>query len=621
MCGIAGLVDWGGRPSAEMDAAVARMQVAVAHRGPDGAGRVRCAVAGGRAAAYLAHQRLAIIDLSDAGHQPMATRDRAHWITYNGEIYNHVPLKTDASMAGMTWRSASDTEVLIEGLARQGLAWLERLRGMFAFAWWNEPAARLVLARDRFGIKPLVWAHPAPDLLVFASTPQALAASGFLSLIPAQGRDAELLSRGSLATGTSYWRGVSVVPPGHALVWEGGAPRVERWAPESAWTSAGPAERPVGEVGRDVRAAVLDSVRAHFVSDVPVALFLSGGRDSVALLAAAHALQDVPLRTFTVTMPGSPLDESRQARAAAAHFGADHTELAVNALDLDEALDEFFAAMPQPSVDGFNTFLVARAARRSGIRVALSGVGGDELLGGYPSFTEVPRLQRALNVLGPALRLGGARALRVGAPLLARWASSRAAKFAAIAAAAPQSTSAVWWEYRGLWSGPDVQALTGRTAPRPPYEPPDSTSHPFDVIRACEWNEFLARQLLPDADAYTMCHALELRTPFVDHIFVRAVMAAGRWTRGSSPTYKQALFDTLDDMTVPALRQEPKQGFVLPFEAWLRQALASPRPPHWEDVARRLRVPRYQPLVDQFLAGRLHWSRLWVLYVRERVGQ
>ena len=173
MCGIAGLVDRGGRAPAELDAALTRMQAAVAHRGPDGSGRVRRDAGGTRGVAYLAHQRLAIIDVSDAGRQPMATRDRAHWITYNGEIFNHAALRADVSLAGMPWHSASDTEVLIEGLARHGTAWIERLRGMFAFAWWDEPAARLVLARDRFGIKPLYYADDGATLR-FASQVKAL---------------------------------------------------------------------------------------------------------------------------------------------------------------------------------------------------------------------------------------------------------------------------------------------------------------------------------------------------------------------------------------------------------------------------------------------------------------
>jgi len=212
-------------------------------------------------------------------------------------------------------------------------------------------------------------------------------------------------------------------------------------------------------------------------------------------------------------------------------------------------------------------------------------------------------------------------AVSLVSPLLARWPSERVAKLASIAAAAPRSTATVWWEDRGLWSRPEVRAFTGDAMPQERPEGTDLDGDPFTVIRACEWREFLARQLLPDADAYTMCHALELRTPFVDHEFVRAVLAAGRWSRGSSPTYKQALFDTLPGLTVPALREDPKRGFVLPFASWLREALASPRPSQWADVARRLRVPRYQPHVDRFLAGRLHWSRLWALYVRERVGQ
>jgi asparagine synthase (glutamine-hydrolysing) len=611
MCGIAGLIDWGGRPAGDMEDVLVRMQTAIAHRGPDGSGRVRRASQSSGAVAYLAHQRLAIIDLSDAGRQPMASGDHAHWLTYNGEIYNHHELRADPSVATTTWRSSSDTEVVVEGLARNGLSWLERLRGMFAGAWWDESAGRLTLVRDRFGIKPLVWAQLAPDLLLFASTPQALAASGLLTLIPIEGADADLLARGSLPVGASYWQGVSTVMPGHAVVCERGTTRVVRWAPVPSWTSPDSRERPVADVAHDVHATVLDSVRAHFVSDVPVALFLSGGRDSVALLAAARALEDVPLQTFTVTMPGSALDEGRQARLAADYFGAEHTEVAVTSLDLDEALDAFFAAMAQPSVDGFNTFLVARAARRAGIRVALSGVGGDELFGGYPSFTDVPRLHGVLRAGGQALR-------RV-APWLTQAASPRVSKFGRIAAAAPRTLADVWWEYRGLWSRADVSHLTGHQPTSRREEMGLTDGHPFDVIRACEWQHFLERQLLPDADAYTMCHALELRTPFVDHVLVDAVLAAGRWSRGAAPTYKQALFTSLDAMTVPALRAEPKQGFVLPFESWLREALSSAHPAHWADVARRLRVPQYQPFVDRFLSGRLHWSRVWALYVRERM--
>lgn len=608
MCGIAGIVDWGGRNRDQMADRLDRMDQAVARRGPDGHGREVIAGAGG-AVAYFAHRRLAILDRSAAGRQPMPSADHRHWVTYNGEVYNFRDLRPRVTDLGVSLRSSSDSEVLVELLAGEGDAAVSRLRGMFAFAWWNADQATLLLVRDRFGIKPLVYARPSPDLLVFASTPQALAASGLCELRPAAGQRAAFLSRGSVATDESFWAGVSVVAPGTMVTADrNGDRRRTYWSIDGVWRRPR-AEQRVDEVAPRIRAAINDSVRAHLVSDVPVAVFLSGGVDSAALVAAARAQTSSRLQSLTVTMPGSPLDESVSARAAADTLGTSHTEVALEDFNRDQLLEDFLASLSHPTVDGFNTFLVAQAARAAGVQVALSGVGGDELFGGYPSFVEVPRLY-------DALRHGGGIA-RIAAPLLEQWAGTRGTKFASIAREAPGSLDATWWAYRAVWPREDVSRLTTEAAPDVPAAV--AAADTFDVIRDLEWRHFLERQLLPDADAVTMCRALELRTPFVDHVLVEAVAAAGRWPRDGRHSWKAALFDAWPDWTPAATRDRSKRGFILPMETWLRDALTQPHPAVWRDVAERFRAPRHADAVQRFLDGRLHWSRLWALYVLERV--
>lgn len=615
MCGIAGLVDWGNRDRDDMSAVVDRMDAAIARRGPDGGGREVVAGAAG-AVAYLAHRRLAIIDRSPAGRQPMVSASRRHWLTYNGEIYNYRDLRARVTDAGVRLNSHSDTEVLLELLAHEGPDAVSSLRGMFAFAAWDVESAALTLGRDRFGIKPLVYVRPAPDLLVFASTPQALQASGLWRLTPDPVQRAAFLAHGSIAADTSFWQGVSVVAPGTMVTAsrEGQTSRTY-WSLDGVWRHPRP-ERSVAEVAPIIQQAIAGSVAAHLVSDVPVAVFLSGGLDSSVIAAAARRHTTGALQSLTVAMAGAggdasgALDETAAARDAAARFGTTHTEVVLDDRDRDDLLDEFLGALAQPSVDGFNTFLVARAARMAGLQVALSGVGGDELFGGYPSFTDVPQLAGTLR------RWGGVT--RMAAPLLARWPSSRVTKLGTIAQERPVTLEETWWAYRGLWSKRDVHRLTGGIpAPTPAAE--TSPADPFDVIRDLEWRQFLQRQLLPDADAVTMCRALELRTPFVDHHVVEAVAAAGRWSRGTRASWKTALFDAWPEWSSAAARRRPKQGFVLPMDTWLRAALTRARPAVWRDVAERLRHPAYTHDVQAFLAGRLHWSRLWSLYVLARM--
>ena len=607
MCGIAGIVDWGGREVPPLVAALERMDRAVAMRGPDGEGCVTLS-GGPGVSALFAHRRLAILDRSEAGRQPMASVDGRHWVTFNGELYNFKDLQAPLRDAGVELRSESDTEVLVEFLAREGRDAVSRFRGMFAFASWDTTTGRLTLGRDRFGIKPLVFVRPAPDLLLFASTPQALAASGLCRLRPAPGGRAEFLAHGSVPAHRSFWDGVQVVTLGTTVVVQGASVDVRSYySVETRWRRPD-GERPLNEVASPIRAAIDESVSAHLVSDVPVAVFLSGGLDSAVIAASAQAHAGGGLQSFTVTMPGSGLDEGDAARETAAATGLTHTDVALGELDRDQLLDEFFAAMAQPTVDGLNTFVVGRAASMAGVRVALTGVGGDELFGGYPSFVDVPRLYRVLRPWGPLIRAGAA------------WcpgSRSRADKLGAIVREAPRSLDDVWWAYRGIWSRADAERLSGESLPT---RATGADASAFNVIRDLEWRQFLERQLLPDADAFTMCRALELRTPLVDHLVVDAVAGAGRWRAASGLNSKATLFSAWPDWVTPAMLRRKKQGFVLPVDQWLRTALSEPRPRVWADVKARLAEPPYDEVVRQFLSGRLHWSRVWSVYVLARLG-
>lgn len=626
MCGIAGFVDFSNHPDGAALAALERMEQSLAHRGPDGWGRTwlsgtniddvsprgtrslsRLASAGTRPSVGLVHRRLAIIDLSDGGHQPMATSDHSSWITYNGELYNYRELRDRLVATGTGIRTASDTEVLLALLGAHDLHALPMLRGMFAFAWWDERAQRLVLARDRFGIKPLVFAPSHPGRWWFASEPAALAASGEITLRSEASERAVVLARGSVAVDASFWEGVQVVAPGEAVVIDAnGVTRHPYWSLADVLLKPRPTTT-VAQAAGVLREALASSVRAHLISDVPVGLFLSGGLDSAALLATVRNIGAGPIRTFTVTMGDEALDEAESARLAARQFGGEHTELRVGELDLDQTLDEFFAAMAEPSVDGLNTFIVARAAKQAGVRVVMSGVGGDEFLGGYPSFARVPRLSTLLRGVSPLGRVG----IGGAATLFGR----RADKIRALAGGAPDIAS-VWWHFRAV-------TPLGRHAGPPPEWLPEGArdAPPFALIRYLEVREFLERQLLRDADAFTMCSALELRTPLVDHEWVEAIAAVGEWPRGNARSHKAALFAALPELTRTGAALERKQGFVLPMERWMRDALSSRVPARWADLRPRLETAGHQPLIDRFLAGRVHWSQLWTPYVLARMGR
>jgi asparagine synthase (glutamine-hydrolysing) len=556
MCGISGIASANGSVDADR---VAAMSATLMHRGPDSFGEF----SDGTAA--LAARRLSIIDL-ETGDQPIANEDGTLHVVQNGEIYNYRELRRELERAGHRFRTNGDTEVLLHLYEEYGDRFAERLRGMFAIAIWDARRRRLVLARDRFGIKPLYYRAKA-DELAFASELRALP-RGEIDLDALEA----FLAFNSIPAPLTIFREVRKLPAGHLLLWEDGRIRVERFAR--------PAPAPVeqlrddeeAELVEELRARVGDSVRAHLVSDVPVGVLLSGGIDSSLLAALAAEESTEPLRTFSIGFEERSFDELADARRVAERYGTQHRELVLRpdaALllpALAEAFDEPFAdssALP--------TYLVSQLAA-SDVKVALSGEGGDELFGGYYTY--------AADLL--AARAGGLA--RIARPLVERLPTStakasfdyRAKRFVRAAHLPPLERHHGWKE---IFSGDTRAELTGRA----------SGFDPVDVLRAryaeTEGADELARlqdvdlgiylvdDLLVKTDRASMAHSLEARVPYLDTVVTNLALAlpTRHKVRGLS---KKVL---LRKAAVPLLPREivrgKKRGFSIPAAAWLRGEL------------------------------------------------
>jgi asparagine synthase (glutamine-hydrolysing) len=386
VCGIAAIFSYGIEAPPPARDQLAAMHDSMAARGPDGDGiwiseEHRIA---------LAHRRLSIIDLTDAGAQPMAGRDGSLRIVYNGEIYNYRALRDELIAEGETFSSESDTEVLLALYAKHGPDMVRRLRGMFAFAIWDEKRRGLFLARDPYGIKPLYYADDGKSIRI-ASQVKALLAGGGIDTSPDAAGHTGFFLLGCVPEPHTLYRGIRSLPAGGSLwIDPSGRGEPRRWFDLSAEL----AEAEAAPLDRD---ALLDSVRHHMIADVPVGVFLSSGLDSATLASLAAELKGSSLRTVTLgfeSYRGQPDDETPLAEAIARHCGTAHETRWIGRPDFEAETERLFDAMDQPSIDGVNTYFVSKVAREAGLKVAISGVGGDELFGGYSSFREIPALVR-----------------------------------------------------------------------------------------------------------------------------------------------------------------------------------------------------------------------------------
>ncbi|MEO0559618.1 MAG: asparagine synthase (glutamine-hydrolyzing), partial [Bacteroidota bacterium] len=418
MCGIATAFSYSGSASGALSAAVSRACTSMAARGPDGEG----IWTDDTGCVSLGHRRLAIIDLSEAGAQPMPNEDGSVVISFNGEIYNFQALKADLEAQGHTFQSGSDTEVLLALYQEHGEDMTSVLRGMYAFAIYDATRHGVLLARDPYGIKPLYVADDGATLKA-ASQVQALLAMGGIDTEPDPAGHVGFFLWGHIPEPHTLYRGIQAFPPGHTQWIDADGPRAARaFSVLNTVIRDAEHDRQLVETPAEVvREALLGTMRAHLVADVDVGVFLSSGLDSTTLAALA-AEAGGRLRTVTLGFEeyvGSEHDEVPLAESVAAIYGAEHQTVRVGRDDFLGSLSSFLDSMDQPTTDGLNSYLVSQAAAQSGLKVALSGLGGDELFGGYPSFTEIPRIVRALGpVPGHAVIGRGLRA--ISAPILAR---------------------------------------------------------------------------------------------------------------------------------------------------------------------------------------------------------
>lgn len=579
MCGINGLFRFcETSPPLDREELI-RTRDRQARRGPDGAGEWLST--DGRIA--LGHRRLAILDLSEAGAQPMATPDGRYRIVYNGEIYNFRELRAGLERDGVAFRSESDTEVILALWAREGPRALARLRGMYAFAVWDGLERSLTLARDPFGIKPLYYSDGAggDGIFRFASQVRALEAGGALPLDVDPAGLAGFLLWGSVPEPATIRRAIRALPAGHVLIArQGGGIEI----------SGAPAE--LDEANESPAEALERSVRAHLVSDVPVAVFLSSGLDSalLAALAARHLAE--PPTTFTVRFEGwegSERDEGPLAARVAAALGTRHVERRLTPADVAALWPEALAAMDQPSIDGFNTFLVARAAHEAGIKVALSGLGGDELLGGYPSFRDVPRWSARARLLGmvpAASRFAPelARAVFPARPklrgLIQYGKTLHGAYFLRRGIFLPEELSVILGPElaREAFAAHDPLAEAESAAQRPaPFDAPaqegseSARLDPWLAVQRLEVALYLRNQLLRDSDWAAMASSVELRVPLVDRPLWRSLATAGfepARGRGRAAFYRECARALGLELPEPLWRR-PKTGFAVPLTDWV----------------------------------------------------
>lgn len=384
MCGIAGILSTTSMES--IATSIRGAQTALSHRGPDDQGIY---LTPDRKTA-LTHTRLSILDLTSAGHQPMSIEDGRYWITFNGEIYNFLELRQQLETEGEKFYSHTDTEVILRLYQRKGKEFVKNLRGMFAFAIWDNQEKTCFLARDPLGIKPLYFAKIGKTF-IFASELKAILATQQISIQLNPEALYQYFCWGTVPEPLTLIQAIEQVPAGNCLIWKNGETTQQcYWYPDfTPQSSLTPQDSK--EI---VRQALIDSVKHHFISDVPVGIFLSGGLDSTTLLALAFQTQSESLQTYSIVFEDESFNEGAIAAQTAKHFQTQHHEYCLTPELGQTIFQQYLDSLDQPTIDGFNTFTVAQLAANNGTKVVLSGLGGDELFGGYGSFSVIPKMLR-----------------------------------------------------------------------------------------------------------------------------------------------------------------------------------------------------------------------------------
>jgi asparagine synthase (glutamine-hydrolysing) len=636
MCGICGVI--GIEHTEQAEAITRRMTEAIRHRGPDDDGLFLAP------SVALGMRRLSIIDLP-GGHQPVFNEAGNVAIVFNGEIYNFRQLRGALEARGHVFRTHSDTEVIVHAYEEWAEDCLRELRGMFAFAIWDvrqcgtsgdaARQARIFLARDRLGIKPLYYSL-ANGAFFFASEVRALMASGRIApRVSPDSLEAYLLF-GSVAEPSSIVEGVFSLPPGHSITLRAHDP-IASVQPKRYWDFSAaalqkdsPRPKNFKDAAIQLRALLEETVRDHMIADVPLGVFLSSGLDSTALVALASRSQS-DLRTFTVVFPEQNYSEAKISRESARHFKTNHQEVLLGPDQVLAQLDDAVNSLDQPTMDGLNTYFVSRAAHLAGLKVALSGLGGDEIFGGYSTFTTTPKaaLLAAMGRWVPR----PLRNLTAGAAI--KMASGDAVLKASAAWRSPNDFPHAYYFTRLLFTPARVDRLLA-----PYFDAQEKNENQpasawrqrlqettrqakrldsFNSVSCFELQSYMVNTLLRDTDAVSMANSLEVRVPFLDHRLVEFVGRLPKKFKAIGGVPKALLVEALSDVLPDNVVGQAKRTFTLPWNLWLRgplgvrisQDLANLTP----ELKQYMNLRAVRGAWQNFVIGQTNWSRPWSLYV------
>jgi asparagine synthase (glutamine-hydrolysing) len=586
------------------------MRDVLAHRGPDAAGLFADAVAA------LGHRRLSIVDLA-TGQQPLANEDETVWISFNGEIYNHATLRQSLERRGHVYRTRSDTETIVHAYEEWADDCVDRVRGMFAFAIWDTKKRRLLLARDRLGLKPLYWTRVG-DRLIFASEIKSILESG---LVPARANEAavpELLGVRSLAGSETMFEGIFKLLPGHVLTFERGEVRCRRYWDVPVGRDIAAPERSRADDVRRFRALLEESVRLRLMSDVPLGVFLSGGIDSSAIAALMARMIAHPLQTFSVAFKARAFNELDYARQVARAIGAEGHEVVIDDRDFFGALPRLVWHEDEPIAHPSSVplYFVSRLAREH-VTVVLTGEGSDELLAGYGRYPRALFNWRAGSIYARAMP----KALRRAVASVIGRVSGRAGRYAGRSFLGVEHTAELTFfdtfaginlSRQRMLLSPRLRALVDEEraygASMAYFNAPDDGSSALDRLLYADMKTYLV-ELLMKQDQMSMAASIESRVPFLDHHLVELAAALPADRKLSGFSTKRILRDAVRDLLPREILERPKMGFPVPFGSWVRN--------EWRGVVRDVlldRRTRQRGIVEATAVERLlssSSSRVW----------
>lgn len=619
MCGINGI--YGLKDADVAKRKVEAMNTCMKHRGPDDEG----VYANEKIA--LGHRRLAIIDLSAAGHQPMQSFDGRYRIIYNGELYNFKELKFElqrivagSGQQAYFFQTNTDTEVIIAAYARWGADCVKRFNGMFAFAIWDDHTNELFVARDRLGIKPLYYLY-TNGVFAFSSELRSLLAAGLIPKKLNENGLIDYLRYQTVHAPDTIIKGIKMLMPGHFLQIKNENPVIKKYWSLTADISEASKNKSYEEVCKDVNQLLTKSVERRLIADVPFGAFLSGGIDSSAIVGLMSKVSAEKVKTFSITFDESEFSESKYAQLIAKKFNTDHHEIKLSPADFLKELPNALKAMDHPSGDGPNTYIVSKATRNGGITMALSGLGGDELFAGYDVFKRSLELNKKnwLNILPQFIRGIGGNLLLKAKPGVA------SEKIAELIRQKKINFNSFYPLSRQVLMDDQIRRIVNRQE-----LVPNSVSEIISGLRdidsgiskvsIAEISTYMQNVLLRDTDQMSMAHALEVRVPFIDYTLVEYVLGVSdKYKSTASP--KKLLVDAMGSLLPPEIVHRPKMGFTFPWKNWMKNELRSFCEQKIISLSKRkmFNEQGVLKLWNSFLADdpRITWSRIWYLVVLE----